>query len=275
MTARLRRREKLGRWSGLFGGRQTVFVVDDGIEVDELDGYEVTRRRVFWEDVLLVTYHRKIGVAFPLVTGVAAALFGLMAISIGSANATAGVTTAAIFCLPFVVAFALRLALGVDVVTVFGRRTMARMRFSFLKAKARRTFGMIIDRARRAQDQIARRYAEEDAARPASVPEAAPAVGVPPPLAVGAGEPATAGPPGPPAPPPASPGADAPPGPPSAPVAAPDGNAGDDRDGATGGLTKRESVSEQDGPAPAQGAFEPPPVDDSNTGPSAPGAGPA
>ncbi|MHC4247493.1 MAG: hypothetical protein ACYS9X_00040 [Planctomycetota bacterium] len=275
MTAKVRRREKLGRWSGLFGGRQVVYVADDGIEVDELDGYEVTRRRVFWEDVLLVTYHRHIGVAFPLVTAVAAALFGLMAIGVGSGDATAGVIVAVIFCLPFVVVFALRLALGVDVVTVFGRRTMARMRFSYLKARARRTFGMIVDRARRAQDQIARKYAEEDAARPAPAPEAAPADGVPPPLAVGTGAFAPPAPPGPPAPPPASPRVDAPPGPPAAPGVPADGNAVDDRDAATGGFTKRESVSEQDGPAPAQGAFEPPPVDDSNTGPSAPGAGPA
>lgn len=183
MTAKSRRRERLGRWSGLFGGRQTVYAVDDGVEVDELDGYEVTRRRVFWEDVLLVTYHRKIGVAFPVFTVLAAALFGLMAFGIGTANPTAGAVIAAIFCTPFIVALGLRLALGVDVVTVFGRRTMARMRFSFLKARARRTFDMIIDRARRAQDQIARRYANEDAARAASDTASPPAAGGPAPLA--------------------------------------------------------------------------------------------
>ena len=87
MTATRRKRRRLGRWTGLLGGRQAVYEVNEGLEIDERDGYEVTRKRVFWEDVLLVTYHRYIGVAYPLLTALAAVAFGLMALALGSESA--------------------------------------------------------------------------------------------------------------------------------------------------------------------------------------------
>ncbi len=54
------RRTLLGRGSTL-SSRLRVFRTPDAVEVDEIEGYDVTRRRVRFDEVLLVTYHRIVG----------------------------------------------------------------------------------------------------------------------------------------------------------------------------------------------------------------------
>ena len=49
-------RERLGRRAG-FSHREYVYRASDSFEIDEIEGYEVTRKRVFFDDVLLVTHH--------------------------------------------------------------------------------------------------------------------------------------------------------------------------------------------------------------------------
>jgi len=52
------KRTRIGRDSN-FATRQLVYRTPVGIEVDELDHFEIVRKRVFYDDVLLVTYHRQ------------------------------------------------------------------------------------------------------------------------------------------------------------------------------------------------------------------------
>ena len=147
------RRTFLGTNSS-FGSRERSYLIADGIEIDEFDGYDVIRKRVFFDDVLFVTYHRRFGLAFLLLTGISALLcfsVALPALLAGSTEWTVMAVVMFVVGAPFGIAFLLRLILRQDVVTVFGRRTRATLRFSFLKARARRTFEEICDRVRHAQ----------------------------------------------------------------------------------------------------------------------------
>jgi hypothetical protein len=135
--------------------RQHVYAVDGALEIDEYDGYEVTRRRVFNDDILLVTHHSVWGKAFMIITGLATAFFTWIAFAIATLPASESQVVGFVFFLftgmPFALAFLIRLVLRLDVVTVFGRRTKAIMRFALRKGRAREVFRLICERARAAQ----------------------------------------------------------------------------------------------------------------------------
>jgi hypothetical protein len=166
------------------GGYRRVFELEDGLEVDENTLIEIERTRVYFDDVLGITYHRQRGVAFLVITGIFALIFiALMGTLYASTGEPAAAAVFGVFAAPFVLAFFLRLLLGIDVITVYGRRTMARMKFFFRKARAREIYQGLSAKIRSRQETLV-------AARP--------------PLP---GRPAPPGPPGPPAPPAAEPGA--------------------------------------------------------------------
>lgn len=135
-------------------GTDAAFLTEDGLDVDASENYEITRRRVFFDDVQLVTIHRERGVAYLIATGAFGTLFLAMAIFIVSISFEAW--PAAIFpfalgIIPFI-AFLIRLAVGRDVVSVFGRRSKAVMRFNpFQQRRARAVYGQVCAAVRRAQ----------------------------------------------------------------------------------------------------------------------------
>jgi hypothetical protein len=147
------RRKRLCRTSSL-ASREFVYQTADGIEVDTAEQFDLVRRRVLFEDVRLVTFHRRRGFAFLLVTGLFAGFFiffgGLIA-SLGGNGSFEGAATFFAMAAPFLIAFFLRVIFGVDVITVFGRRSKAVIRFSFRKQRARTLYGEICAAARAAQ----------------------------------------------------------------------------------------------------------------------------
>jgi hypothetical protein len=140
-------RTLLSRTSGI-ATRQRVYRIPDGLEVDEVDHFEVRRWRVLYEDVILTTYHRYRGVTFLIVTGAFAALFAVASWAAGRTEASAGWIMAAILVVPFLLAFILRLLLGVDEINVYSQRSQARMRFNFRKGRARELFDEIVEGVR-------------------------------------------------------------------------------------------------------------------------------
>ena len=50
-------------------GSDAAFLTPDGIDVDATQNYEVVRRRVFFDDVHLVTLHHERGIAYLITTG--------------------------------------------------------------------------------------------------------------------------------------------------------------------------------------------------------------
>lgn len=138
------RRDQLGgMWS--LHERQHVYLTADALEIDQTDGYDVTRRRVFLNDVVLVTVHheRRWGLAltFWMVAGLVAAP-GAVAVLIASEHGDfervlwvvlgfLGIPAAVLVLLGLVPLLVLT-----PVLSVFGRRTKAAMRFTCRRRRA-------------------------------------------------------------------------------------------------------------------------------------------
>lgn len=161
----MRKRTLLARSTSI-ATRQRVYLIAEGLEIDEIDHFEVRRSRVLFEEVLLMTYHRHRGSWFFFING----FFLVMALAVSGLIAQqdifVGLITFAILGIPFLVAIVIRLIAGVDEINVYGRRTRATMRFHFRKERARTMFHEIANAVRR-QQRVA--------------PAAAPAPGVMPP----------------------------------------------------------------------------------------------
>lgn len=152
------KRKILARSSNI-ATRQSVYRIDDGLEIDEVDHYEVHRSRVLYEDVILVTYHRSRGRWFLIVTGAMALTFILISMMVALSDTTAGLIIGGMTAVPFILLFLLRAIFGVDEVNVYSRRSRARLRFWFRKSRAQELFEEISSAVRRRQDAMARRAA--------------------------------------------------------------------------------------------------------------------
>src|SRR5256885_10992340 len=91
-----------------------------------------SRKRVFYDDVLLVTYHREPS-GFGIFLVIVMLLFALLAVATSSVPPLA-MTLAAIAALALI-GGVIRLALKVDVVTIFGRRSKAAVRYPFRRSE--------------------------------------------------------------------------------------------------------------------------------------------
>lgn len=149
-------RNLIGRWSS-FIQRERIYAVPDGIEVEVDERIDVSARRVLYDDVLLVTYHREYGALFLILSGFFAFGFAAFAIFLGTLGApgVVGGVVFAIFGLPFLIAFLLRAIFGVDVITVFGRRSKAVIRYRVRKRRAREVHDLICAAVRDAHQKLA------------------------------------------------------------------------------------------------------------------------
>lgn len=145
------KRTLLGNESSV-AGRQRVYETDDGIIVESTEQYELSRKSVLFEDVVLVTYHREIGWTYVLViSAIAFLFFGVAGISYASAAPLAVVATIAGIAAVVLIPVVLRIIMKVDVVSVFGRRSRAAVHFPFRKQRARELYGRICHLTRQAQ----------------------------------------------------------------------------------------------------------------------------
>jgi len=145
-------RKFLGR-SATAASRTSVYQAPDGFDVESREQYEVVQRRVLYDDVLFVTYHREKGVLFLILTGLYSLFFIAIALAVVSSdvNNWPGALIVGAIALPGILAFLSRLLFGVDVITIFGRRSKAAMRFAFRKKHARNLYGQICAAVRTAQ----------------------------------------------------------------------------------------------------------------------------
>ena len=155
----------------MVGSRSTVYQSEDGLEIEVNEQYDVLQRRVLFDEVMLVTIHREKGGLFLLTTGTIAGTFFGLAILILVINFKAW-PAALIFAamgLPAFIPLVLRLILGVDVVTVFGKRSKAALRFAFRKRRAREVYGILCAAARRAQSVATRSATQPEQQTPEEV----------------------------------------------------------------------------------------------------------
>ncbi|MES1245494.1 MAG: hypothetical protein ABUT39_28070 [Acidobacteriota bacterium] len=132
--------------------RVRVYWTQQGLEVDTSEGYEIRRTRVFFDEVLLVTLHSKLGGALPWLPLGLGALVGFSAVVARSEPVSSQVMTWVALGL-----FAIGAALFFTprwVVTVFGRRTRARVAFRLRERKARDLFARVCQAADEAQRSL-------------------------------------------------------------------------------------------------------------------------
>jgi len=165
------KRTRIGR-NNDFATRQVVYRTPLGIEVDELDHFEVVRKRVFYDDVLLVTLHRQQTWGFLVLAAIVVLLFGgltVVAKDVPPLAMTLGVVAAAAL-----VFGTIRLLYQIEVVSVFGRRSKASIRFGFRRARAAQMFNEICANVAAAQRRLAREIAANEPPEAAVVAEEMP-----------------------------------------------------------------------------------------------------
>ena len=128
-------REKLGRRVA-FSHREYVFATRDSFEIDEVDGYDVTRKRVFYDDVVLVTRHRIVPWALIVLCSLLTLLAGLVAFSLQRELGRGFGFTLFVLTLTLLILTVLLVAIGGDAVTVQGKRTQCRMDFVLRRGRA-------------------------------------------------------------------------------------------------------------------------------------------
>ena len=150
MMNALPRREYLGSHIGMTE-RMRVFRTPEALELDSSDRYEIRRQRVFYDEIVLVTLHRELGGGpYPWLFGGLALIAGLLALAFMSTGpevynvflASAGglaLLSAAGFLLPS------------WIVTIFGKRTRARIRYRLRGNRAQTVYDEIRQAAAAAQ----------------------------------------------------------------------------------------------------------------------------
>jgi hypothetical protein len=157
-----------------YGLRTRVYRIPDALEVDEVTVGEIRRSRVYFDDVLLITYHQDWGIVALVLLGIlflASAGITLFSLLEGASTVPIVFFGVAVF---FLLLLIVRLILRIDVITVFGRRTSAQLKFSVRKGRARRV-GAELERAIRATQ------ARSAASRAKPPPSATPGAEAPPP----------------------------------------------------------------------------------------------
>lgn len=151
----LPQRQYLGSFHG-FNERMRIFRTEDALEVDSSDRYEIRRRRVFFDEVLLATLHQERGGGpYPWMSLVLALFGGLLALAFQSEPKAFQILLAC------AVGFAL-LALGAFliptwIVTVYGKRARGRIRYRLREGKARGIYAEICQAAAEAQRALVER----------------------------------------------------------------------------------------------------------------------
>lgn len=146
-------RKFLGRNTTLMT-RETIFETDDAVEVESHEGYEVSRKRVLFDEVLLVTFHRErrpLFIALNLIGAVFFSAFGVVVAINSKADMLPFVITFGIIAAPFLLAAVYRALFPLDCVSIFGRRSKAAIRFGLRKRRARELYGYLCSRTAAAQ----------------------------------------------------------------------------------------------------------------------------
>lgn len=141
-----------------WGDRTRVYRSPEALEVDHIDHWEIRRRRVFFDEVLLVTLHEtRIAGPYPWLLGALAGIAALIGLA-ASGTPPLRLGAFAVAAVSALSAFGILLS-PVWVLTAFGRRTRARMNFRFREGKAREIYADIcrsVNEAQRRADAGAR-----------------------------------------------------------------------------------------------------------------------
>jgi hypothetical protein len=146
------RRVFLGR-DASWAERVRVYRTDEALEVAYISTFEVSLRRLFFDEVQLVTLHRARGSRTLWLLIVLSALCALAALA---ARSTTELATGFVMVTAIVFAWTLVTALiQSSIVTAYGGRARARIRFLYRPGKARRVYDDLCRRVAEVQGRIA------------------------------------------------------------------------------------------------------------------------
>jgi len=138
---------------GNLGGQTRVYRTLEGIEIDDAEDERIFRKRVFWDEVLMVTLHRGRDIPFVIFALIGIGFLAMFSFLMGAAaSVAAGVGMSLVTWVPLLVYAVVRVVQGVPTVSVYGRRTMARLTFPLRPGRAREVYAEISGAARRRQD---------------------------------------------------------------------------------------------------------------------------
>ncbi len=136
-------RKKIGSCFN-YSERHHIYLLPEALEIDQVDGYDVTRRRVFLNEVQLVTLHRQRRWPLALILGALGAMMLVSGVVVRFTTTLPDnsqwpmmigfAVISSIFVLPSV----WLMSMPVRILTVMGPRTKAVMRFSALTQRAYR-----------------------------------------------------------------------------------------------------------------------------------------
>lgn len=176
-------REYLGQVRDI-GGVTRVYKAAGAYEMDELEGTSGIRRRIFFEDIFLVTYHREAGTTWVLVVGSICAVLLLIILGMladGLSNrASSGLIVSGVVAFlsaPLFIVFLNRVIRKKDIITIFGRHGRARMEFEWRKAKARNIFQEACRLARNSRPAVRRARPPAPDQGPSPTPDEGPGTG--------------------------------------------------------------------------------------------------
>src|SRR5687767_7744695 len=126
------RRTPIGKQLSL-GRLRSVFRTPEALEVDDLEHVQIRRSRVYFDEILLVTYHRRPAVTFVVLCGLLTLFVALVALVVGAANGDwiLGTIVFAAAGLPLVALGVAGLVLPVHVISAYGRRSSVQLEFHF------------------------------------------------------------------------------------------------------------------------------------------------
>jgi hypothetical protein len=136
-----------------------VYEAADALEIDDREDYDVRRRRLFYDEIELVTLHHRVRWGRGVGAGLLLVLLILAAIASWNApppEMYVLVGVAAALGLAALAMMLVALFVGMEVVTVYGARTWARMEFTFRKQAARDAYLRVCRLAREHQGPPAR-----------------------------------------------------------------------------------------------------------------------
>ncbi len=150
----------------LLGGRTTLLTQQrtyrtaDYLEIDNVEGSLVRRRRIFYDEILLVTLHSTHAWTAAAAIALSALGVGLMGFALPAINQPVAVLVWVLTLTTLTIGGIVAVTTPVRVVTIFGRRARTQMRFWSRGGRGREAFGLVCRLAQAAQTRPARTAAQ-------------------------------------------------------------------------------------------------------------------
>ncbi len=135
--------------------RSRVFLGPEGVEVEDHAGFTSVRRRmILFDEIQLITIDRRrnrlgilVAAALTLLM-VAVAMMSARSSSPDPTSLPAYLSAMAFVASPGIIYILLKLVFGVDVITVFGKRSTAQLTFAYRKQRAREVYDELCNAVR-------------------------------------------------------------------------------------------------------------------------------